>query len=235
MPQIAVAMLEINELKTAIPGALGSHHEVVDQLADLAVAHDHDVLLGAELAVQQRVVVEHTGLHPRIVIGLAETARMGELQTDHEILVVSHGLAVRLHQRFAQAGDVGLVAGVHDQLARIGTAVMAHRHGLATPDHFGPGQTEMSPATAGVVAGAAVGCAIPTLHRVNGIAVANGEGAHLQRLGHDGFGAGLQLVIAGHVQTQAGQVFLEAGGAGQGFDFDKVAKFHEGLQNATGS
>jgi hypothetical protein len=193
---------------------------------DVAITQQHDVLLGAKLAVQQGVVVEHPRLHARVVVGFAKTSRVGELKTDHEVLVVPHGFAMRLHQGLSQPGNVSLGAGVHHQLSRVGTAVMAHSHGLAAPDHLRARQTEMPPTAACVVAGAAISVTIPALHGVHGKAVADGERADLQGLSHDRFGTRLKRFIAGHVQAQTGQVVFESCRAGQGFDFDKVTELH---------
>ena len=76
-------------------------------------------------------------------------------------------------ESFAEARDAGLVLAINDELVWIGAAVRANRHGFAAVNDFGSAFTETRPAAQHFFADAAGGGAIPTFHRLNGIAVAD--------------------------------------------------------------
>ena len=121
--------------------------------------------------------VEDARFHPHLVVGLAEAARVRQLQADDEPVVVAHRLAVRADQRVAQPRDGGLAAGGHHQLVGIGAAVVTHGHGLAAPDQLGAREAEVAPAPDRVVGRPAVFVAIPAFHRLDREAVADRERA----------------------------------------------------------
>ena len=58
-----------------------------------------------------------------MIVWLAESAGMRELQADHQAIVRSHPLAMSGDQRFAQVGDLAEIRFVDQQLIWIGSAV----------------------------------------------------------------------------------------------------------------
>ena len=176
-----MAMLEIDKLVAAIPGALRRDHVIVDQGADLAVGDERMVGRHMKLAVEYRVAIQNARLHAHLVVGLAKTPGVRQLQADHQTGIVPHCFAVRSHQGVAQGGNAGLAGGGHSELVGIGAAVMAHRHRFTAPDHLGPGQAEITPAADGVVGRPAILQTIPAFHRLDRKPIADGEFAHLQR------------------------------------------------------
>ena len=226
MAQITVAVFQVNELKTTVPSTLGCHHKVIDQLANLAVRHDDDVFLWAKAPIEQRVLVQHPGLHAAFKVGLAKTPRVGQLQANHQVFVAAHAFAVGLYQALSQLRDTQLCLRVHDQLLGVGATIVTNRDRFATPDHLGARTAKQRPAAARVVRRAAICQSVPAFHGVNGVAVAEFEPRNRHGLRHGGCVARFQRFIARHVQTQPIQVLLEALGAGQGFDLDEISKFH---------
>ena len=208
--QITVAVFEVDELEATVPGALGGHYIVIDQLANLAVGHDDNVFLGTKATIEQRVLVQHPGFHAGFQVGFAKTARVGQLQANDQVFVAAHAFAVGLNQTFAQLRNARLRLRAHDQLFGVGTAIVTDSDGFAAPNHFGAGPAKQGPATAGVVRRVAIGQTVPAFHGVNGVAVADLESGNRQGLRHGGGVSRFQLVIAGHGQTQSFQVFLEA-------------------------
>ena len=73
--EIAVAVLDVDEIVAALLGALGRDHVVVDQPLDLVVADHRPARRIAELAVEQRVVIGDDRLELGVVVRLAEAAR----------------------------------------------------------------------------------------------------------------------------------------------------------------
>src|SRR6201999_2013344 len=150
--KIAMAMLHVDEIVAACLGALGRDDEVFDQPLDLVVADDGPILRIAELAVEQRVIIGNDGFELGIVIGLAEAARMRELQTDDDIAAVAaHGFLVPGDGDLAQAGDLALALRRHGELLGIGASIRAHRAGLAAPEQLGTAKAEAMPTPLGIL------------------------------------------------------------------------------------
>ncbi len=182
MAEITVAMLEVDEIVAAIARKARRAHEILDEPGDVVVAQHRPVVRNAVLAVEQGMPVGDHRLEALVVVRLAETAGMGELQADDEAAVVAHGGAVGCDERLAQPGDRALGRLRQDQLVGVGAPVMAHRHRLAAPHELRAALAEALPAPHRVGRGRAIRFSVPALHRVDGEAVADGEALHGQRL-----------------------------------------------------
>ena len=175
-----MAVLEVDEVESAVGGPARGDDVIVDESADVAVAQQRRAGIDVELAVEQRMRVEHPRLEP-LAVGPGEPARMRELQPDVESPVVAHRRPVRGDERFAQPGDRALRVRGHGELVRVRAAVVAHRHRLAAPDELRAARAEPAPAAQRVLARRAVGGAVPALHRLNREAIADRDRAQLER------------------------------------------------------
>ena len=179
--EIAMAMLEVDELIAAGLRLFGGPDVIFDQAADLVVRHHGPRIRIAELPVEDRMAVEDLRLESRVVVRLAETARMGELQADDEAVVAARCRAMCGDQRLAQLRDPGLGVVGEIELARIGAPVVPHRDRLAAPDQLATALAETLPAPKGVLARIAVGLSVPALHRIDAEAVADAHPVEFER------------------------------------------------------
>ncbi|OQA40206.1 MAG: hypothetical protein BWY52_02927 [Chloroflexi bacterium ADurb.Bin325] len=204
--QVAVAVLDIDERE---PRALGQRRgaaEVLDQPGDVVVAEQRVVGRDAELAVEQRVMVEDGGLE-LLAVGPGEAARMGELEADEQVVGPAVRGQVLCDQRLAQPSQRGQVGFVDEQLVRVCAAIVAHGHRLAAEDELCAAPPETAPAPQRQLGGRAVRGAVPPLHRQHREPVADGEAVRqLIRLREGRMGAGLQGLIEGDLDPQPGQV-----------------------------
>ena len=219
-------MLDVDEVEAALPGAPGGNHVVLDQALDLVVADRGAIGRHAELPVEHRMAIGDDRLEFAIVLRLAEAARMGELQADHEAAVVARRRDVRLDQTFAQPGDAGQRMPGDHELPGIGAAVGAHRAGLAAPDQLGAALAEALPAAHGVLARAAVGFAVPALHRMDAEAVADGHALDGKRLGEGRIRPRLDDVVARHREAERRHVVAEAGHPVERTRLGVITEFH---------
>src|SRR5262249_19729762 len=125
MAQIAVAVLDVDEVVAAVARAFRRDDVVVDEAAHLVVAHDGTIGGVAELPVEDGMPVGDPRLEFRVVVRLAEASRMRELQADDEAVVISGCLPVRLDQGLAQACDGRLRLIRQAELVWVGPTVEA--------------------------------------------------------------------------------------------------------------
>ena len=135
--KIAVTMFDVDEIVAAGLGALGGDNIVVDQRLDFVVGDHRPVRRIAEFAVEQRMVIGDDRFELGVVVRLAETAGMRELQSDDDVVLAAGRFLVRGDCDVAQTGDVALALRGHRELFWIGAAIKAHRAGFAAPDQFG--------------------------------------------------------------------------------------------------
>ena len=77
-----MAVLDVDEVGTAIAGHAGGLHVAADQLLDVGVGQDLIVRGHVELLVEDRVAVGHAGFPALLVMRTAEAARVGKLEAD---------------------------------------------------------------------------------------------------------------------------------------------------------
>ena len=159
--EVAVAVLDVDEVEPGVAGAHGGVHEVDGQAVELAVGEaagdvgrDAPVELGMAAGDQR----------PGGAVGSGPASGVGELEADDEV-VVAPGGAVRVLQAEAEVAQQPDRAVVDDELVGVGPPVVADGHRLAAPDELGPALAEALPPAADEVGRPAVGGAVPALHR----------------------------------------------------------------------
>jgi len=212
--QVAVAMLEVHEVGPAVAGHARGPDVAADELLDIGVGQHLFVGGDVELPVQDRVAVGHAGFPALLVMGTAEAAGVGQLETDDQVVDRTPAGEVLRLEDLHQLRDARLVLGVDDQLVHVRPAVGPDGHGLGAADEFGTARAEALPAPLHLLGGAAGGRAVPALHRMNRDAVADGLAVDLgagDRLGERVAGAGLDGVLDRQVDAERGAVGPEIG------------------------
>ncbi len=102
MQQVAVAMLDVDEIGAAIGGDLRGLGVVLDETFQVVIGQNLLAAGDVEFLVEDRVMVRNTGLPLLLVVGTAEAAGVGELETDDEVVGLAEAFVVRLDQRVAQ-------------------------------------------------------------------------------------------------------------------------------------
>ena len=165
--EIAMTMLDVDEIVATLLRAFCRNDEVFDQAFDFVVADHRSVGRVTKLLIEERMVVGDNRFESGVVVRLAKPTRVRELETDDQSAIIARRLLVRLDQYFAKLRDPTLRVVRHIQLFRIGPTVEAHRAGLAAPDQLGAAETEALPAPLSIFRGSAVKLAIPAFHRLH--------------------------------------------------------------------
>ena len=155
--------------------------------------------------------------------------RVGELETDDEIVGRAAGAAVGVDQLLAQRGECARRGAVDDELAGVGPAVRPDRHRLPAPHELGAALAEPPPPAPHEVGGPAVGGAVPPLHRQHGEAVADGPLArrsvpHGVRLGQGPARVDPLVGPDGRGDPERGQPRLQVGERAQALDLHERAQ-----------
>src|SRR5580704_7618010 len=108
-------------------------------------------------------------------IGAAVAAGVGELKADDEAVGAAYRAFVFFDERGAHAGEAVARVRSDDNLIGIGAASVIDGGGFASPDEFGAALAETLPAADGIVAGIAVGSAVPAFHRIDSDAIADSD------------------------------------------------------------
>ena len=85
VPEVAVAVLDVDELKADVVGAPGGIDEVVDQAIDLVVCHQRDA--AGKALVEDWIDVRRERLGPVPHVRAREAARVRKLQAEIEVAV----------------------------------------------------------------------------------------------------------------------------------------------------
>src|SRR4051812_34272561 len=99
--QVTVAMLDVDEICAYIPGDPGGANIALDQLLDLRIGEHLFIAGHLELLVQNWMAIRHARFHPELIDRLAESARVGELKANHQIVRSPIALLVGPHKNFA--------------------------------------------------------------------------------------------------------------------------------------
>jgi hypothetical protein len=153
---------------------------------------------------------------------------MGQLQPDDRSVARPAGGGVGRHQLAPQGGEVVGRAGVEHQLAGVGPPVGPHGRGLGPHDAGAPG-AEALPAPADQVGRAAVGAAVPPLHRQDAEPVGRLPPGHGQRPGQGP--GGVDLGVHGQVDVERGEAGHERVVAAQRAHLDHVAAAGGGVDH----
>ena len=148
-----------------------------------------------------------------VVVRLAETAGMRELQSDDDVVLAAGRFLVRGDCDVAQTGDVALALRGHRELFWIGAAIKAHRAGFAAPDQFGAAQAETLPTALGVFGRLAVALTVPAFHRMDRQPVADFHAVDFERLRQRRCRTVRDNIVAWHVDAERLHVVSESGDA----------------------
>ena len=199
MAEIAVAMLDVDEIEAEVGGDAGGAVEVFDDAFDFGVGEDGIVGVELEARVENRVAIEDARLGLVRSVGAAVAAGVGELEADDEVVGAAHGAFVLFDEGGAHAGEAVACVRGDDDLIWVRAACVIDGGGFATPDEFGAALAEALPAADGVVGGIAVGSAVPAFHGINGDAIADFYIATL-----DGFeerrARAVDFIVAGEIE-----------------------------------
>ena len=128
------------------------------------------------------MVIDKDGVEPAALVGPREPARMRQLQSDEEIVGAAVGAMMFLDQRFTQSGEVGERSS--DTSSSFGVARPSGRTAAASPPQISLAPlAKTPPAPQRPLAGPAIGFRVPTLHRQDAEAVADGASPDGERLG----------------------------------------------------
>ena len=130
MQQVAVAMLDIDEVQLEIRGESCSPYVAANQLFDLVIRPYLTVIGDLEFGIQNRVSIGHARLEFVFFVWPTKTPRVRELNTDYEVIGRTIALEVRRLQSLDQPRDTGLIVSRNDQLVGVRPAVGPNRHGL---------------------------------------------------------------------------------------------------------
>ena len=158
------------------------------------------------------MVVGDAGFEAVFAVGSAEASGVGELQAEEEVVggVGATLFAVAVEECLGEALHGLEVFGSVVELVWVGPALGDDGEGFAAPDELGSGESEVSPASNGVLRGGAVGFGVPAFHWMDAPAVADGAVAYLDRLGQGGtFGGREDLIVAGESGGDLFEVLAE--------------------------
>src|SRR5689334_4799907 len=141
-----MAVLDIHKVSADVPGDLSGRDVIADQGIELSVGKYLALAGDPKLSIQERVTDGNVQIELRFVVGLAEPARVSEMETKHEIVRIAVSFLMRGDERQTQFCEVGLVRRGQNQLVGIGPSIGAHGHGFATPDQLGAALSEPPPA-----------------------------------------------------------------------------------------
>src|SRR5579863_4389838 len=174
-------MFDVDEIEAKVGGDTRGAMEVLDDAFDFGVGEDGVVGAEFEAAIKDWVAIEDARLGLSTGIGAAVAAGVGELEADEQAVGATHGAFVLVDESGAHAGDAITRVWGDDDLIGIGAACVIDGGGLAAPDELGAALAETLPSTDGVVAGIAVGRAVPAFHGIDGDAIADFDAAALNR------------------------------------------------------
>src|SRR4029077_16032973 len=129
------------------------------------------------------MVIRDPRLEFFVIVRLAEPAGVRELQADHEAVERAERLAMGVLAFAEQRGQPGAVRRGGERLIRIRPAVRSDGGRFAAPDQLRAAESEVAPPPPRVLARRAIGIRVPTFHRMNAPAIADGESADRDWLG----------------------------------------------------
>src|SRR5438552_15242278 len=148
-------MFDIDKIRANVPRELRCRHIVLDKLLNLCVGEKLSVAHDVEFSVEDGMTIGRARLQTLFIIWLAEAARMGELETNDQVLCRSVAFAMRADQDFSQLRQILPVLLNDNKLVGIRPAIWPHCHGLAAVDQLRPAFSKSLPASADLIRDAA--------------------------------------------------------------------------------
>src|SRR5580704_4671073 len=166
-------MFYVDEIEAEVGGDFCGTMKIFDDAFDFGVGEDGIVRGEFQAAIENRVAIYDTRLGFSASVGTAIAAGVGELEADYQAVGVAHRAFVFVDESGAHAGEAVARVWGDDDLIGIGAAGVIDGGGFAAPDELGAALAETLPSADGVVAGVAVGSAVPAFHGIDGDAVAD--------------------------------------------------------------
>ena len=174
VPEIAVARLDVDEAEAGVARQPRRGDEVVDQAIELVVLeHAHAV---RKAAIEHRIARTRRaapGDRRRRAARSAPSASAAGRRTDRASAFAPNRSRCAATSSSRSAAIAGWVARRHQQLMRIGAAVVADRDRFPAPHQLRAADAEIAPAPARQIARLAVARAVPPFHRQDAEAVAD--------------------------------------------------------------
>jgi hypothetical protein len=177
-----MAGFDVDKLISAVESASRRRNEIVHQPIEFSVRQDVNAVRKA--TIEHRVSRASKWLRS-IMHGRPRVAsRMCQLQSDPEIAVRvgAEAFTVRVDRLVAQRRDRALRCRRHQQLMRIGPAILTDRHRFSAPDQLGAADAEVAPSAPRQLGRLAIGRSIPSFHRQDAEAIADPRVADGDRL-----------------------------------------------------
>ena len=77
MQEVAMAVLDVDEVEAQLPGVDGARDEALDEIFDLGVFEDRRIVCNANAGIQQRVTKGDPWLEAAVFSGPGESSRVG--------------------------------------------------------------------------------------------------------------------------------------------------------------
>ena len=228
MAQVAVAVLDVDEVEPRRLRQPGGGHEVLDEGLDLLVAHHRVIALGPIRRVEKRVVVQGARLGSVPAVRVRHAAGVRELHADEQVVRGGEALLVAADEERSQLADLVQVLLDHHELDRAAPAVRPYGHRLGAEDQLGSAGAPALPAPPRQVGGPPVGRVVPALHREDGEPVADPVTAHLEGLRQRRARAGADDVVKGECDARRLEIGAEGGSVLQAANI-ALARAHDGV------
>jgi len=231
VPEIAVAVLDVDEREPRVVGHPRGLDESIDEPIQVFVGHQRHAR--GKARVEHRVRVRRARLGSLVDVGLRVASRVRQLETDEQVAVriAAVSVAVRGDERLAKPCDRLVRLRRERHLARIRAAVMLDGDRFAAPDQFRTADPEMLPASPRQIARRAIGGPVPAFHRQDAEAVADPNAVGLERAGERRCLGRVEGVVELEPETERAQTIAEGGRRFQGGDAGEIGL---GAQGATG-
>ena len=145
--QVAVAVLDVHEVEAGVGGEPGGVDVALDEPVQLLVVQDRRGAC-ADAPVQHRVALDRA--RRRLPRRATPAARVGELQTDHQVVGAAVGLAVGVDEVGPQRAEVVDGVRADDELVGVGA-------GLGATATASPPQISLAPLRRSAASGGAPG------------------------------------------------------------------------------
>jgi len=204
--EVAVAGLHVHEVEARFKGQPGRGDKGLANALEFGVREKRQVRGQALVSFQNGVPGGQFG--GRFTERPRKASRMGQLQTHAQIVQFRSHLpmpGMNLREQGGQGGRDVLATGPV-KLVGVGAPLRADRKSLAAPDHLGRGTAKAAPTSEGRCAGRTFGGAVPTLHGMNGEAIAQGHGTDVE-----GLAQGPRTPLQDQVHVQIGKQLAQVG------------------------
>ena len=181
MTQIAVTMLDVDEIESQILGEFSCPMKICDDRFYLAVCEKGVIGGRSNPLIQNRMMIQNARLEFCVMVRPTVSPRMRQLQPDQQPILRTGCADMFVNQYASQLGQSrSRMRGDH-QLMRICAPFVGYRNGLSSPNEFRPASAELSPSLFGVSTRIPIRRPIPSFHRVDNNPVADRDTSAVER------------------------------------------------------